>query len=97
MIIEIVTFQLNPDVTVAEFHKLDKKVEVEHVAKQPGFIARQSAATEEGEWLVVVHWQSVADAEASMASFADAPATAQFMANMDVSTMRMKRYIANDG
>jgi hypothetical protein len=39
------------------------------VATRPettGFISRKSAAGDNGEWLVVVHWRSVADAEASM-------------------------------
>jgi len=45
-----------------------------------------------GEGLVVVHWRSVADAEASMASFPSPPATAQSMAKIDASTMSMKRY-----
>ncbi|MEM7117817.1 MAG: hypothetical protein AAF614_35630 [Chloroflexota bacterium] len=95
MIIEIATFNLKAGVSVAEFLPLDKAVEVEHVAKQPGFISRESGATEHGEWVAVVHWQSVADAEASMASFADAPPTAQFMANMDANTMQMKHYVLN--
>lgn len=93
IVIEIATFQLKAGVSVAEFTPLDQAVEVEHVSKQPGFISRKAAATEDGEWLVIVHWQSVEDAEASMASFAGAPAAAEFMANMDASTMQMKRYI----
>jgi hypothetical protein len=65
------------------------------VATRPettGFISRKSAAGDNGEWLVVVHWRSVADADASMASFPSAPATAQSMAKIDDSTMSMKRY-----
>lgn len=95
IIIEIATFQLKPGVTIEAFKALDHAVEVEHVSKQPGFISRESAATEDGEWLAVVHWASVEEAEASIASFADAPAAAAFMAQMDASTMQMKRYIGN--
>ena len=96
MIIEIATFKLKEGVSVADFQPLDKAVEEQHVSKQPGFISRESAATADGEWVAIVHWRSVADVDASMASFADAPATAQFMANLDVSTMAMKRYVANE-
>jgi hypothetical protein len=91
-VIEIVTFKLNAGVTADEFRPLDKAVELQHVVKQPGFISREPAAGDNGEWLVVVHWRSVADAEASMASFPSAPATAQSMAKIDASTMSMKRY-----
>lgn len=92
-IIEIATFKLKPGVTADEFRPLDKAVELQHVMKQPGFISRESAAGDNGEWLVVIHWRSVADAEASMASFASASATAAFMSKMDASTLSMKRYV----
>lgn len=91
-VIEIATFQLAPGVTPEDFQVVDQAIEVQHVAKQPGFVARESGVTAEGEWLAVVHWRSLEDADASMASFADAPATAAFMAKMDASTMSMKRY-----
>ncbi|MGH8865716.1 MAG: antibiotic biosynthesis monooxygenase family protein [Burkholderiales bacterium] len=92
-VIEIVTFKLKQGVTTEEFRPLDKAVELQHVVKQPGFISRESAAGENGEWLVVVHWRSVEDAEASMASFSSAPAAAQFMSKLDTNTMSMKRYM----
>lgn len=90
--IEIVRFKLAVGVTPAEFAPLDHAVEAEHVARQPGFISRESAVSEDGEWLVIVHWASARDAEASMASFAAAPAAQQFMAKLDASTMAMRRY-----
>jgi len=43
-------------------------VEREHVARQAGFVSRESAHGEAGEWLVIVHWRSVKDAEASTMS-----------------------------
>ena len=91
-VIEVATFQLAAGVTAEQFAPIDKQVELEHVARQPGFISRETAAGDQGEWLVIVHWRSIADAEASMASFANAPAAAPFMARLDASTMRMKRY-----
>ena len=91
-VIEIVTFKLRPGVSAAEFRPVDKAVEQEHVSKQPGFVSRESASGADGEWLVIVHWRSEKDAEASMASFSKAPAAAQFMSKIDASTMSMKRY-----
>jgi hypothetical protein len=66
MVIEVVTFKLKPGVSASEFAPVDKAVEVQHVAKQAGFVSRESAAGEGGEWLVIVHWRSVENAEASM-------------------------------
>ncbi|MDO6558116.1 hypothetical protein [Paraglaciecola chathamensis] len=46
----------------------------------PGFISRETAKGQNGEWLVVVHWVTEEDAEASMRSFMQVPAAADFMA-----------------
>lgn len=91
-VIEVVTFKLRAGVSAAEFTPIDHAVEREHVAKQPGFVSRESAHGADGEWLVIVHWRSVKDADASMATFEKAPAAAPFMSKIDASTMRMKRY-----
>jgi heme-degrading monooxygenase HmoA len=91
-VIEVVTLKLKAGVSAAEFAPADKAVEREHVSKQPGFISRESAHGADGAWLVIVHWRSVKDADASMASFEKAPAAAPFMAKIETSTMRMTRY-----
>lgn len=91
-VIEVVTFKLKSGVTDAQFAPIDKRVETQHVSKQPGFISRESAAGSNGERLAIVHWRSLKDAEASMATFEKAPAAANFMASIEASTMRMKRY-----
>lgn len=92
MTIEIVTFKLKDGVTTAEFEPIDKAVQVQHVAKQPGFVARESARGDNGDWLVVVHWETAKDADASMATFMSAAAAQPFMSNVQVETMRMTRY-----
>lgn len=91
-VIEVVTFKLKNGVAAAEFAPVDKAVEREHVAKQAGFVSRESAHGAHGEWLVIVHWRSAKDADASMASFEKALAAAQFMSKIEASTMSMKRY-----
>ena len=91
-VIEIVSFTLKPSVSYADFAKLDHSVEVDHVAKQKGFVSRESAMGKNGEWMVVVHWASLADADASMASFTKAPIAAEFMGSLDLDTMKMNRY-----
>jgi len=91
-VIEVVTLKLKEGVTYTEFAPIDKAVEDQHVAQQPGFISRESAAGENGEWLVIVHWESSKEADASMASFMSAPAAKEFVDNIDGSTMVMKRY-----
>lgn len=91
-VVEIITFRLPNGVTDATFIAANQRVESEYVKRQPGFISRETARGDNGEWLVIVHWASLADADTSMASFATAPATAGFMAAIDAPSMTMKRY-----
>lgn len=95
-VIEIVTFKLKSGVALDDFRPLDRSVEEQHVTKQPGFISRESASSDSGEWLVIVHWRSLEDAEASMANFVSAPATEEFMSKIDMKSMTMKRYIVSE-
>lgn len=91
-VIEIATFTLKDGVSYEDFAPIDKAVEMEHVSKQAGFISRESAKGQNGEWLVVVHWSTIEDADASMNSFMSAEAASGFMEKIDASTMSMKRY-----
>ena len=91
-VIEIVHFKLAAGVTAADFDPVNQAVERQHVSQQPGFISRETALGDDGQWLVVVHWRSSADADASMASFMSAPTAQDFMAKLDVSTMTMQRF-----
>ena len=91
-VIEIATFKLKDGISFEQFKPFDKAVEIGHVAKQAGFISRESAKGENGEWLVVVHWESLKDADASMNSFMTAEAAGEFMSHIDASSMIMKRY-----
>ena len=91
-VVEIVHLKLQDGVTYEQFTPVDKAVGEQHVAKQKGFISREAMKGENGDWAVVVHWQSVADAEASMQSFAQAKAAGRFMSMIKPETMSMTRY-----
>lgn len=92
-VLEVVTFRLQPGVSEQQFLAENRKVESSHVSKQPGFISRETAKGDKGEWLVFVRRKSLKDAEASMASFAAAPGTEGFMKAIDPASMSMKRYV----
>ena len=93
-VVEIATFDFAEGVTPEAFAPVDARVEAEHVSQQPGFVSRETGATETG-WVAIVYWASAADAQASMDSFGSAPAAAEFMSMMDASTMAMTRYDLN--
>lgn len=91
-VIEVVTLKIKPGISDTEFQKIDHAVEEQHVSRQPGFISRESAAGKDGSWLVIVHWKSTADAQASMNSFESVPAAKTFMDSIVPGTMTMTRY-----
>ncbi|MCI0633836.1 MAG: hypothetical protein L0206_07980 [Actinobacteria bacterium] len=91
-VIEIARFRLKADADPTAFADLDRGVQDGYVTKQPGFRDRESGAADDGEWVVVVHWATSQDADASMEKFATDPLAADFMALIDTSTMSMKRF-----
>lgn len=94
-VIEVVTLKLKSGVTADSFRPVDAALGADYVSKQPGFLSRESAPGKDGSWLVIVHWRSVADAEASMGKFETASGAAKFMSMIDPSSMVMTRYGVN--
>jgi hypothetical protein len=64
-------------VTIPHFSAVDGQEGRDCIAKRPGFLSRESAPGKDNTWLVIVHWRSRTDAEASMTSFSTAPAAAE--------------------
>jgi hypothetical protein len=91
-VIEVVTLKLKPGVTAVQFDPVDRDVQTQYMVKRPGFLSRESAPGSDNNWLVIVHWRSLADAEASVKSFPTAPAAAKFMSLMVPNSMVMTRY-----
>lgn len=54
-----------------------------------GFIARQLLEGEDGQWMDLVQWQSVAQAKAAAAQAQENPDLAEAFAVIDFSTMQM--------
>ncbi|EIE49281.1 hypothetical protein [Salipiger aestuarii] len=94
--IEIVTFRLADGVSDEAFIAETKTMERDFLGKLPGFIDRDTGKSAEGGWIVVLHWASAEDAQASMNKFVDAPGTKAFTACIDMSTFQMVRYRLED-
>lgn len=91
-IMEVTTFTINPDVNATDFSAKDAEVERDFTSLQPGFIQRQSAVNDEGEYVVVVFWKSPSDADASMNKFMSDASVADYANMIDGPTMKMARY-----
>jgi hypothetical protein len=90
-VVEVVTAQLRSRVTVAQMEAVDHEIQTDLIAKRPGLLSRESAPRSDHTWLVIVHWRSVADADASMKGFSSAPIAAKFMAMIEPGSLVMKR------
>ena len=92
-VIEVVTFRYKPSVDSADFWARDAKIQADYTARQPGFISRESGYANDGrEVLVVVRWETLADADSSMKKFGSDASVQDFVEMIDGSTMKMKRY-----
>ena len=67
--IEIARFRLKSDTDPTVFAVQDRRVQDEYITEQPGFRSRESGVADDGEWVVVVHWETAEDADASMQKF----------------------------
>ncbi|MDG4864665.1 antibiotic biosynthesis monooxygenase [Streptomyces sp. T-3] len=92
-VVETVKFKLEAGFDTAVFAKLDEAVEDGYMAKQPGFVSREVTRNEDGEYLVIVHWATPEEADATMGAFFGRPETQEFLAAIDKSTVSSGRYI----
>lgn len=89
---EAITVRLKDGADVDGFLAANKAIEENYVSQQPGFIARETGVTEDGDWMIVVHWGSADDSAASIAKFGEAPGVEAFMSFMDSETMVVTVY-----
>jgi hypothetical protein len=94
--IEIVNFRLNPGITDDEFIAETMSMERNFLGKLQGFLDRDTGKSADGEWVVVLHWASAEDAQASMDKFVGNEGTKSFTAKIDMSTFRMTRFELRD-
>ncbi|MEM9341263.1 MAG: antibiotic biosynthesis monooxygenase [Bacteroidota bacterium] len=95
-VIEVTTLTSNKEIEKGVFAKRDAGVEKDYTSKQPGFIARESAQAEDGEWVVVVYWKTLEDANASMQKFMGDASVADYAAMIDSQSMAMARFSAKN-
>jgi len=95
-IMEVTTFSENDGVDPTTFKQRDAKIEANFTSKQPGFIKRQSGVNEKGEYVVIVYWATMADADASMGKFMKDGSVADYAKMIDGPTMKMSRFAMGD-
>jgi|GEM_PF-578979 len=91
-VIEITTFNLNAGVDANAFEARDAEIEQDFASIQPGFIERTSGVDADGKYAVIVFWQTLADADASIAAFGNDPSVADYFAMIDGNTFLAERF-----
>lgn len=90
--IETIRFRLRDDIDTEDFLRRNRHVETEYMERRPGFQSRETAVSEDGEWMVSVHWATPEDADATIAAFFGAAETQDFLAAIDLPTVSSGRY-----
>ncbi|HVR32447.1 MAG TPA: hypothetical protein VMS74_07025 [Acidimicrobiia bacterium] len=92
-IIEIVRFRLKPDTARETFVAKNKDIEQSLLMKMPGIISRETGIADDGEVVVVLHWERPEEAQNSMDRFVANPATKDFTALLEMDTFTMTRFV----
>ena len=92
IVVEVTTFNLNSDVNADGFQIRDAEIEDDFTSKQPGFIKRMSGLDANGKYVVLVFWETLADADASIAAFQEDSTVADYFGMIDGSTFAIERF-----
>src|SRR5689334_7511756 len=88
MAIEIVIFQLKPDVAAEDFQTaVDETTALLKV--QAGFISRTVGKSESGEWLDILYWDAVDAAKKAASVFQTEAAGQRFSSYLDLQKIQV--------
>ncbi len=88
-VIEITYFKPKEGISQEAFGARNFRVGVEYAARQAGFISRETGPDADGTWVIVVHWESLEHARASMERWREETSVDDFKEMIDPSSFRM--------
>ncbi len=93
MLIELMQFRLTASTSIDAFVAADHRVQTQFAYGQPGLLRRTTAHNDgNGEWVVIDHWRTAADADACAERWDHDEVVQAFMALVDRSSVRTTRY-----
>lgn len=92
LVVEVTTFKLNAGVDSSAFQIRDAEIEQDFASQQPGFLKRTSGFDATGKYVVMVFWESLEDADASIAAFGNDPTVGDYFGMIDGSTFTAERF-----
>ncbi len=89
LIVEIAQFKLASGVTDEEFIKEAEMVQKNFLEKQNGYIDRELLKDKDGQWIDILHWNSMEEAQRAAEVMMKEPTTQGFMQKIDPSSVKM--------
>lgn len=96
LVVEVTTFNLNAGVDANAFEIRDTEIERDFASQQPGFLKRMGGLDADGKYVVMVFWDTLEDADASIAAFGSDPTVADYFAMIDGNTFSAERFTTFD-
>ena len=90
--LEIVTFKIKDGVMLPDFLKDSAELEEDFAKIQEGFLSRTFARSEDNEWVDVIRWRTMADAEAAAKAAMQSPACAPMFGMIDEPSVKMMHF-----
>jgi hypothetical protein len=87
-IMQIIRFRALPEVTEAEVEAMNDRFQQEVAPKLPGLKRREAGVTPDGEWVLVLHYDSADQARAAM-GVDKTDVSGKLMAMMDKPTIKI--------
>jgi hypothetical protein len=90
--LEIVIYSIKDGVKVTDFLKASAEMEERFAKKQKGFVLRTFAKGESNEWVDVIRWDTMEDAEAASKAAMQSPICAPMFGMIEESGIKMMHF-----
>ncbi len=89
MIVEIAQFKLTEGVHEEDFLQEAEAVQKNFLEKQKGYVDRELLKNQDGQWVDILHWNSMEEAQKAAQVMMQDPATQGFIQKIDPSSIKM--------
>ncbi len=90
--LEIGKFRIQAGASTAALLEAERAIRNGRIQQQPGFLGRELGHSGNGEWLILIRWESQAAGEAWSPIFMQDPSAQALMRVIDMSTMHQEHY-----
>lgn len=87
-VVEIVLFRAKPGVSDSQILEASAALQRE-VARFPAYVSRRLLKSEDGQWIDVVDWTSLAEAQKASQTILEQPVAQRFDALVETDSMRV--------